>query len=234
MASSLCFEARIAIGHPNVTTISEPILSGQTLLPRSTNEAFIELIAAGRFVPQKNFQLAIKALALIPDRRFRLTILGDGPERAALQATIERLGLGERVSMPGYVADIRAKLSGANLFLLPSIYEGYPAVAVEALAAGVPVVATDCSPAIRDIIGDPDLGTVIKSPGPQAMAAAILAWTSRTGPTALLAAEVLKRHDIGAVSNQYLKVFDAVMNTPAPGFRENRAMRHKLPAQGTC
>jgi glycosyltransferase involved in cell wall biosynthesis len=61
----------------------------------------------------------------------------------------------DRVRLPGYVPDIRPWLAIARTFLLTSWYEGYAAVIVEALGAGRPVVSTDCTPAARELLGEP-------------------------------------------------------------------------------
>ena len=103
----------------------------------------------------------------------RLILLGEGRLRGALAARARRLGIEQRVAMPGYVDDIRAALDRARLCVISSDYEGYPAVAIEALAAGVPVVATDCSPAIHEILGDPRLGMIVPAGDAAALAVAI-------------------------------------------------------------
>jgi glycosyltransferase involved in cell wall biosynthesis len=102
-------------------------------------------LAIGRLVRQKNFTLLIDSFADIARPDDSLTILGEGPERATLEALAVRRGVEAQVIMPGHTADIAPHLAATDAFILSSDYEGLAAVLIEALAAGVPVVATDCS-----------------------------------------------------------------------------------------
>ena len=101
-------------------------------------------VAIGRLVPQKNFALLLRAFARIATPADRLVIAGDGPARAHLQALAEQLGIADRVSLPGHVHPVDQLLATADGFVLSSDYEGLGVVIVEALAAGIPIVATDC------------------------------------------------------------------------------------------
>jgi glycosyltransferase involved in cell wall biosynthesis len=101
------------------------------------------LVAVGRLAPQKGFDILIEALARLPED-VRLVILGEGPQRAALQQQASRLGVAERLDLPGYCADPQAEIAAADCFVLASRFEGSPNALVEALATGVPVVATNC------------------------------------------------------------------------------------------
>lgn len=109
------------------------------------------LIAVGRLAPQKGFDLLIQALAQLP-KDVRLVILGEGPLRSALQNLAQRLGVGGRVDLPGYSTDPQAEIAAADCFVLASRFEGSPNALVEALATGVPVVATDCPYGPDDIL----------------------------------------------------------------------------------
>jgi glycosyltransferase involved in cell wall biosynthesis len=102
-------------------------------------------LSIGRLVRQKNFGLLIDSFADVAGPDDTLTILGEGPQRAALEALARRRGVAAQVSLPGHTPDIAPHLAAADAFVLSSDYEGLAAVLIEALAAGVPVVATDCS-----------------------------------------------------------------------------------------
>ncbi len=108
------------------------------------NHAGRNFLAVGRLAPQKNFGLLLDAFARIANADDRLTIVGEGPMRDALLAQAIRLGIGGRVFLPGYQAGIEDWLAHADAFILSSDFEGLGNVVVEALAAGVPIVATDC------------------------------------------------------------------------------------------
>ncbi|POA63009.1 glycosyltransferase, partial [Pseudomonas sp. DP16D-R1] len=77
----------------------------------------------------------------------------EGPERRALEAQAARLGIAGSVYMPGHVDPLDAWLAEADAFVLSSDYEGVPAVVIEALAAGLPIIATDCCCSMADLLG---------------------------------------------------------------------------------
>ncbi|HZS63046.1 MAG TPA: glycosyltransferase [Xanthobacteraceae bacterium] len=124
----------------------------------------LKLVAAGRLIRQKGFDLLLQALAACrgEGRRARLAILGEGSERADLQARASGLGLADRVVMPGFVGDPAAWYAHADLFVLPSRWEGFGHVIVEAMACGLPVVAFDCPHGPKDILGDGEGGVLVE------------------------------------------------------------------------
>ena len=138
--------------------------------------------------PQKDLLTAIRAFAELPSAlRARLLILGEGPLRGRLEREAQRLGVAARVEMPGHVPDIAPYLARADLYLMSSHYEGYPAVLVEAIAAGVPIVTTDCSLALPEIFPSPELGSIVRQRQPEAIAAAIVAQLRRSPPSPIAA-----------------------------------------------
>jgi glycosyltransferase involved in cell wall biosynthesis len=102
------------------------------------------IVALGRLVPDKDFVTLLRAFARLDDRGARLLILGEGPERARLEAEAWSLGVASRVDMPGFEFDVAARLDAARAFALSSRHEAFGLVCVEALAHGLPVVATNC------------------------------------------------------------------------------------------
>jgi glycosyltransferase involved in cell wall biosynthesis len=103
------------------------------------------VVAVGRLVDQKNHSLFLRAAAElvqdVPEARF--VIVGDGPLRGPLQAQANALGIGGRVSFTGERRDVDAILRTAALFWLTSRWEGMPNAVLEAMASGLPVIATD-------------------------------------------------------------------------------------------
>jgi glycosyltransferase involved in cell wall biosynthesis len=96
----------------------------------------------GRLSPEKNVTALVEALRGCTDARAGLVILGDGPERGAVEAAIARLGLGGRTLLGGYVANGRDYLPSLDALVIPSLTEGLPMVLLEAMAASVPVIST--------------------------------------------------------------------------------------------
>jgi glycosyltransferase involved in cell wall biosynthesis len=135
------------------------------------------LLAAGRFTHQKGFDLLIRAFGsatALRQEELKLVIAGDGPEAQSLRDLAADLGLSARVSFPGRVRELSRLLKSAVAFILPSRYEGFPNVLLEALAAGVPCVATDCPGATREILGDGAYGLVVPPEDSRALADAII------------------------------------------------------------
>lgn len=108
----------------------------------------------GRMVPVKGLPLLLEALALLPKplADARLLLVGDGPERAALEAHAARLGLSHRVEFRGFVADPAPERARMDVFALPSLYEGIPLALLEAMGAGLPCVAAAVG-GIPDAVG---------------------------------------------------------------------------------
>jgi GalNAc-alpha-(1->4)-GalNAc-alpha-(1->3)-diNAcBac-PP-undecaprenol alpha-1,4-N-acetyl-D-galactosaminyltransferase len=109
--------------------------------------------AAGRLEPGKGFDVLMAAFAQIAADHadWSLVILGEGAERAALTALAARAGISDRVFMPG-TGDTAALFARAEVFASASRVEGFPNVLLEAMAAGLPVVCTDCRSGPREII----------------------------------------------------------------------------------
>jgi GalNAc-alpha-(1->4)-GalNAc-alpha-(1->3)-diNAcBac-PP-undecaprenol alpha-1,4-N-acetyl-D-galactosaminyltransferase len=133
------------------------------------------LLAAGRLAHQKGLDLLIRAFAAATarTRQVQLVIAGDGPEGPFLRDLAAELGVGPQVSFPGQVRDMPGLLKEALAFILPSRYEGFPNVLLEALAAGVPCVAADGPGGTREILGDGAYGLLVPPQDPRALAEAI-------------------------------------------------------------
>jgi len=125
-------------------------------------------LAIGRLVSQKNYALMLRAFARGAPSGSRLTILGEGPERGQLEELVAKLGLEGRVAMPGHCHDIASSLSEADTLLLSSDYEGVPSVVIEAMAAGMPVIATNCSTSMAGLLGNGRFGQLVP-PGNEAL-----------------------------------------------------------------
>ncbi|MEP7151830.1 MAG: glycosyltransferase [Nitrospira sp.] len=134
------------------------------------------LLAVGRLWLQKDYPTLIKAFALVHNRRpVRLVILGAGPVRSRLQNMITTLGVESDVCLFGYAENPFAWMARASLFVLSSAYEGLPAVLIEALACGCPVVSTNCPSGPWEILDKGKYGRLVPCRDPAALAGAILA-----------------------------------------------------------
>jgi len=128
-------------------------------------------LGVGRLVPQKNFALLIEAFARIATPEDELTIVGEGAQRALLEAVADRHGVAGQVNMPGHNNPLGSFFAEADAFVLSSDYEGLPAVIVEALTAGIPIVATDCCSAMPSLVAG--AGLLVPPRDPASLAAAL-------------------------------------------------------------
>jgi len=147
------------------------IPDGETRLLR--NGASIVVGSVGRLAWQKAYEVLLDATpALLEvDPGTRILIVGDGPRRADLEAQARRLGIEHAVRLPGYRPDVEVGLSAMDVFVLPSRHEGFAIVAAEAMAMGVPIVATRVVGTV-DSVGN-DRGLLVPFGDPTALAAAI-------------------------------------------------------------
>jgi glycosyltransferase involved in cell wall biosynthesis len=128
------------------------------------------VLTVARLDPQKGLRDLVEAAALV--ERAVFLIVGDGPERVALESQIEHRGLSERVRLLGFRSDIAELLAGCDVFVLPSLFEGLPLSILEAMAAGKPVVATRIG-GNADAVVDRETGLLVPVADPAALASAI-------------------------------------------------------------
>ncbi len=131
------------------------------------------VFTAARLTAQKAIDVLIAAAALVPDALF--VIAGEGPDRAALEARADALGVASRVRLLGARDDIAQLLAAADLFVLPSLFEGLPIAVLEAMAAGKPVVATRVG-GTDEVVVDGETGILVPPGNPGRLAAAIRAF----------------------------------------------------------
>ena len=131
------------------------------------------IVAAGRLSREKGFDVLIKALHLLAgtQKHFKCLIAGDGPEKTSLLALRDNLGLGEKIDFPGYVRDIAPLMKTCDLLVLPSHHEGLPLSLLEAMASGLPVIASAVG-GIPNLL-TPDKGWVVPPANPEVLAATI-------------------------------------------------------------
>jgi glycosyltransferase involved in cell wall biosynthesis len=129
----------------------------------------VNLVSVGSLVPHKGFDVAIRAVASLGDVVERYTIVGEGPERTNLESLSHDLGVSDKVSLSGYVDDVKPYLYDADLALVPSRWEGFSLVAIEALSTGLPVVASDVVGMREVLSGCPSI-CLAKPEDPKALA----------------------------------------------------------------
>ena len=166
------------------------------------------VIGIGRLRKAKNFEVLIKAFAIVRRQRScRLVILGEGGERSHLESLIKELNLEGSVKLYGHVKNPFAYLQRAALFVLSSRFEGSPNVLIEALALGVPAVATDCHSGPREILGSGVYGSLVPVGDSERMAEAMLATLSKPLSKESLRDAVVAKFDVDTVAGQYIDIF---------------------------
>jgi glycosyltransferase involved in cell wall biosynthesis len=160
-----------------VSVLPNPAPEPPPLPPRAELRAELgldgdSLVFAGRLGPQKALVVLLEALAGLPG--VRLTVAGDGPERAALERRSRELGLDGRVSFLGSVPRERVLrlFRAADAAVLPSAWENFPHTVVEALAVGCPVIATAVG-GVPEVVRDGENGLLVPPGDPSALRDAI-------------------------------------------------------------
>jgi glycosyltransferase involved in cell wall biosynthesis len=132
------------------------------------------LLSVGRLAPEKDGATLLRAFALLRRQTdARLVFLGEGPERAALEQLCAELGIADEVFFLGYRDNPFQYLVRSSMFVLSSRYEGFGNVLIEAMACGLPVVATRCYPGIEAIVEDGQTGLLVSIGNEVEMAAAL-------------------------------------------------------------
>lgn len=215
-------ERLVVINNPVPTDHIQHLTKDSVELPSIfvPNEPVV--LAAGRLSPQKDFRTLIRAFAKVRvHRNARLVILGEGEQREELERLVTDLGLKPYVSLPGFVKNPYAFMARSAVFVLSSRWEGFPNVLVEAMAVGVPVVATDCMAGPAEILENGRYGQLVPVGDVDAMAAAIIRELDLgPGPREELQ---LRAKDFSPVkiASEYLQVLiDEVQDDDIPGIRE--------------
>lgn len=135
------------------------------------------VVASGRLARQKGFDLLVRAHArALADGApaHTLVVLGDGPDEADLRRLADELGVGASVVLAGFQANPHAVVGRADLFVLPSRWEGYPLGLVEALCLGTPVIAADCVSGPDEVLDGGRYGELVPPDDVGALAAALV------------------------------------------------------------
>jgi glycosyltransferase involved in cell wall biosynthesis len=156
--------------------IHNPIKTSEEETNRSSQHSGDRWITSmGRLTHQKGFDLLLNAFAKLTERHpeWRLRIIGNGPLRQELETQAQTLDLTSRVEFAGLVTDPASSLRQAEILVMASRFEGFPYVALEALACGLPVIYTDCPSGPREIIRDGIDGMLVPAGDVDALAAAM-------------------------------------------------------------
>ncbi|WP_088283696.1 TIGR03088 family PEP-CTERM/XrtA system glycosyltransferase [Ideonella sp. A 288] len=167
----------------------------------------------------------IEALRLAPAlrSRLRLVMVGDGPLRAQAQALLNDAGVGDLCWLPGERGDVADVMRGLSCFVLPSLAEGISNTILEAMASGLPVIATDVG-GNAELVARGRTGEIVQANDPQAMAAALVRLASDPARAAEFGAEgraeVERRFSLQAMVHAYRSLYDRLARPPMGNERQ--------------
>lgn len=200
----------------NGIVVRPPTTSADRELARSELGLATDDVAVGvvaRLSEQKAHHVLFAALGRIADPRVRLVVIGDGPRRAELEQLVGISGLAGRVTFTGLRRDVPALLPGLDVAALSSVHEGVPLIVIEAMAAGLPVVATRCG-ALADLVVDGVTGHLVPVGDDAALAARLAELAADPDLRARFGAagrdRAVHHHDIRATARGYEELLASV------------------------
>jgi len=217
IAVSTRIRERLLAEHPRLEPERVVVVDNGVALPEpSSGDALAEvrlpghgvIVTVARLDVVKDLGTLLAAVAGLPQTQ--LILVGDGPERAALEARARQPDLAGRVSFLGFRSDIDALLAASDLFALSSLSEGMSIAALEAMAAGLPVVATAVE-GTPDVVVDGQTGLLVPPRDPTALAGALRAVLGDPARRQALGAagreRVRERFSLEATARRYLDAY---------------------------
>lgn len=162
-----------------VSVLYNPISGFQKKYTNDNKKLLIDykpyILAAGRLTHQKGFLNLVHAFSEISNViKHNLIIIGEGEDRDKIETEIKLKNLEGRVILPGFIENIYSIMSNAELFVLSSFYEGFPNVLIQAMYAGLPIVATNCPTGPSEILENGKWGELVEISDTSALASGIL------------------------------------------------------------
>jgi glycosyltransferase involved in cell wall biosynthesis len=164
LAAGTCDERRTVVIRNGVDVTARPVARPGTDPPR--------IVAVGRLQAPKDVLSLIRALAKLQQRSFNAIVVGDGPDRPAIEAEVRRLALTRVVHLAGGRDDVAEILAASHIFVLSTRSEGLPISVLEAMAAGLPVVASRVG-GLPELVVEGETGLLVTPGEPGELAAAI-------------------------------------------------------------
>ncbi len=178
--------------------------------PRPSESSVIGSI--GRLDGQKAYDVLVRALPQLPD--VTAVVIGEGEERGRLEELADSLGVADRLLLPGWSDEPRQQLRTFDVFVLPSRVEGLPLVLVEAMLAGVPVVATDVG-SVAEAVVDGSTGLLVPPGDTDALVEAIASLLGDPGLRREMGARgrerALELFSVAAMAARYEALYDEVL-----------------------
>lgn len=156
---------RIATVHNGMPDVAAELMADPAVTPP-------RLVMVARFEPQKDHETLLRALATLRDLHWSLSLLGDGPLLDRMSALAAELGIDDRIEFCGYQPAVASVLAESQIFVLATNWEGLPLTIVEAMRAGLPVIASNVG-GVAELIDDGETGCLVPARDVDALAAAL-------------------------------------------------------------
>ncbi len=195
--------------------LDNPLDTGRIPAPHEGERRPV-IAAAGRLHPQKNFAMLIRAFAQFykTHHAYSLVIYGEGPERKELIRIANMLGVARSVELPGQSKTLLKEINDCAMFVLSSDYEGIPNVLIEAMACGLPCIATNCPiGGVRSLIDNGENGLLVRTGSEKRMVAAMCAVADEPELAQRLgtnAAKIQQRLDEAVVAAEWRRYLERV------------------------
>nr|WP_253904641.1 glycosyltransferase family 4 protein [Adlercreutzia sp. ZJ473] len=170
------------------------------------------ILSVGDLIPRKNQRAIVEALPLLPGA-VRLVVCGEGSERESLLEQARELGVSDRISLLGFRDDMAGIMAACDCLVFPSVHEGLPVSVMEAMASGLPVVASSIRGVDPDLLVDRENGLLLSEATPEAIASAVseLMGDPSLGPRlAEGALSSVRRFELGAAIRETALVYARV------------------------
>lgn len=156
-------------GNNRIEVIPNPV----NVIERIACEPRNQIISIGRLTREKGHRILVEAFSKLKNKEWQLMIVGDGGERPSLETLAQSLHVADRVIFAGHQKQLAPYLSAAQIFVLPSLLEGYPNALIEAMSLPMACVSSDCMAGPSDIISDGINGLLVEPGNSEAMAVAL-------------------------------------------------------------
>ncbi len=165
LRSRIAAAEKLHVVHNGVRDVPEELRARPGLHP-------VRIVSVARFESPKDHGTLLQALAALRSQDWQLDLIGDGPREAETRELARSLGIGERVHFLGYQDDPAQRLAGAQVFALSSVSEAFPRSVLEAMRAGLPVVASDVG-GLREAVTDGESGILVPRKCREALSSAL-------------------------------------------------------------
>jgi glycosyltransferase involved in cell wall biosynthesis len=216
-------ERRVAVelgaAQPERTVVIHNAVDVASLPRRHEHNGPARLISVGRLRPPKDYVTLVRALAALAGDSFHAQLVGDGPDRPALEAELAACGLNGEVELTGERGDVPELLAGSDALVLSSRSEGLPLSVLEAMAIGLPVVASAVG-GIPELVTDGETGFLVAPGDPDALADRLSRLIAdpelrrRMGDAGRL--RVRERFDLPAMQRAHVELYERLLAGSTP------------------